>query len=193
MLLDAYLRHYDLVERHRAVVRASREDTYRALREADFVRTLRPVARSITEMRDVPRAIGELVRRALRLPPDTTYTIADALAGGFALLGERRGRAVAVGAIGTLWKPDVAFRQITPAEFGAFDEPKYAKLAVAFWVERVGRDKSALRFEARLAATDDSARAHVRRWYRMVHPFTSFFMRRALSDIRAEAAAPVVS
>lgn len=193
MLLDAYLRHYDLVERHRAVVRASREDTYRALRAADFVRTLRPVARSITEMRDVPRAIGELVRRALRLPPDTTYTIADALAGGFTLLGERRRRAVAVGAIGKLWKPDVALRQITPAEFRGFDEPKYAKLAVAFWVERVGRDKSALRFEARVAATDDSARAHVRRWYRMVRPFTSFFMRRALSDIRAEAAAPLAS
>ncbi len=191
MLLDAYLRHFDLVARHRAVVPASREDTYRALREADFVRTLRPVARSITEIRDVPKAILQLARRALRVPPDATYTLADALAGGFALLGERYGRAVAVGAIGKLWKPAVAFRHIAPAEFAAFHEPKYAKLAIAFWVERFGRDKSVLRFEARVAATDDSARAHVRRWYRMVRPFTSLFMRRALTAIAEEAAALV--
>jgi hypothetical protein len=191
VLLDAHLRHFDLVERHRAVVPASREDTYRALRAADFVRTLRPVARSITEIRDVPKAIVQLARRALRLPPDATYTLVDALAGGFALLGERHGRAVAVGAIGKLWKTDIAFRPIAPAEFAAFHEPKYAKLAIAFWVERFGRDKSVLRFEARLAATDDSARAHVRRWYRMVRPFTSLFMRRALTNIAVEAAAPV--
>ncbi len=187
MLIDGHLRHYDVVERHRIAVAASREDTCRAMRETDFVRALIPVARAIMEMRDVPRPIREMVRRAEHLPPDATFTLADALAGSFVLLGERRGRAIVIGAIGKVWKPHVTFLPPEPGAFGAFHEPKYAKLAIALWVESFGRDKSALRFEARAAATDDSARAHLRRWYRVVRPFTAFFMRRALANIKAEA------
>ena len=189
MLLDGQLRHFDVVERHRTLVAASREDVYRVVRETDSVRTLVPVARSVLDMRDVPRAILQLVRRALHLAPDAAFTLTDALAGGFVLLGERRDRAIVIGAIGKLWKPNVAFLPLAAPEFRAFHEPKYAKLAIAFWVERFGPHKSVLRFEARLAATDDSARAHLRRWYRVVRPYTTFFMRRALADMKASAEA----
>ncbi len=165
------------------------------MRETDFVRALVPVARAVRDMRDVPRPIGELVQRVEHLPPDATFTLRDALAGSFALLGERRGRAIVIGAIGKLWKPHIKFLRLAPLEFGAFREPKYGKVAIALWVESVGRDKSAVRFEARVAATDDSARTHLRRWYRVVRPFTAFFVRRALTNIKAEAeaiaAAPV--
>ena len=187
MLIDGQLRHYDVVERHQIVVAASREDTCRAMREADFVRALVPVARSVLELRDVPRPIRDLAHRAEHLAPDARFALADALAGGFVLLGERRGRCTVIGAIGKLWKPHVAFLPLTPPEFRAFREPKYAKLAIALWVEAFGRDKSVLRFEARAAATDESARAHLRRWYRVVRPFTALFVRRALADIKAEA------
>lgn len=195
MLIDGHLRHYDIVERHRIAVAASREEAYRAMRETDFVLALLPVARAVLETRDVPRPIRELAHRVGRLPPDATFTLAHVLAGGFVLLGERRGRAIVIGAIGKLWKPVLALLPLEPAEFRAFHEPKYAKLAIAFWVERFGRDKSVLRFEARVTATDDSACAHLRRWYRVVRPFTALFMRRALANIKAEAeaiaAAPV--
>lgn len=195
MLIDGHLRHYDVVERHRIGVAASREDTCRAMRETDYVRAIVPVARAVLEMRDVPRPIRDVAHRVEHLAPDATFTLSDALAGSFVLLGERRGRATVIGAIGKLWKPHVGFLPLTPPEFRAFHEPKYAKLALAFWVERFGRDKSVLRFEARVAATDDSARAHLRRWHRVVRPFTAFFMRRALANIKAEAeaiaAAPV--
>ncbi|HEU5260436.1 MAG TPA: hypothetical protein VFU41_03325 [Gemmatimonadales bacterium] len=187
MLIDGHLRHYDVVERHRIAVAASREDTCRAMRETDFVRAIVPVARAVSEMRDVPRPIREVVHRVEHLAPDATFTLSEALAGNFALLGERQGRAIVIGTIGKLWKPHVEFLPLTPPEFGAFHEPKYAKLAIAFWVERFGRGKAVLRFEARVAATDDSARAHLRRWYRVVRPFTAFFMRRALANIKAEA------
>lgn len=187
MLIDGYLPHYDVVERHQIVVAASREATCRAMRDADFVRPLIPAAQSITQMRDVPKGILQTARRALRLSHDVRFTLADALTGGFVLLGERRGRAIVIGAIGKLWKPDVTFLQFAPAEFRDFHEPKYAKLAAAFWVERYGEDKSVLRFEARVVATDDAARAHLRRRYRVVRPFTAIFMRRALASIKAEA------
>jgi hypothetical protein len=189
MLLDGQIRHYDLLERHETVVDASREDTFRAVHERDFIPILIPAARSISEMRDVPRPIQDIVHRVQHLPVDARFTLADAPAHGFVVLGERRGRSIVLGAIGKLWKPDLTLLPLDPAEFRAFREPKYAKLAIAFWVERVGRDKSALRFEARLAATDDSARTHLERWYRVAGPFTAFFLRRALAGIKAEAEA----
>jgi len=189
MLMDGQIRHYDLLERHEIVVDASREDTCRAVRDTDFVRPLVPAARSISEMRDVPRSILDIVDRVQHLPAEARFTLTDALARGFVLLGERRGRAIMLGAIGKLWKPDVTLLPLEPAEFRAFREPKYGKLAIAFWVERFGRDKSVLRFEARVAATDDSARAHLERWYRVIRPFTTFFLRRALAGIKAEAEA----
>jgi hypothetical protein len=189
MLLDGQIRHYDILERHETVVDASREGTCRAVREFDFVPVLIPAARSILEMRDVPRSIQEIVHRVQHLPADAKFTLADAPARGFVVLGERRGRSIMLGAIGKLWKPDLTLLPVDPAEFRAFHEPKYAKLAIAFWVERIGRDKSGLRFEARVAATDDSARTHLERWYRVVGPFTAFFLRRALAGIKAEAEA----
>lgn len=189
MLLDGYLRHFDVVERHEIVVDASREATCQAARESDFVRTLMPVARSILEQRDLPPAIRELAHRAEHLAPDTTFTLADATAGTFVLLGERRGRAFAIGAIGKLWRPNVTFLPLDATEFREFHEPKYARLAIAFWVEASGRDKSVLRFEARAAGTDDSARTHLLRWYRVVRPYAALFMRRALANMKAEAEA----
>ncbi len=189
MILDGQLRHFDTVERHRVVVAAPRADTIRATRETDFVHALLPLVRSIQEMRDVPASIRDIADRAGRLAPDTSFTLADALAGGFVLLGERRDRAILIGAIGKFWKPDFTFVPADPAEFRAFHEPKYVKLAAAFWTEAFGRDKSALRFEARAAATDETARTHLERWYRVVRPFTALFMRAALARIKAEAEA----
>ncbi len=191
-MIDGQLRHYDVVERHRIAVAASREDACRAMREADFVRALVPVARAVLELRDVPRPVRDVAQRVRHLPPDARFTLSDAVAGSFVLLGERPGRAIAIGAIGKLWKPQVAFLPLTPPEFRAFHEPKYAKLAIALWVEPYGADKSAVRFEARAAATDESARAHLRRWYRVVRPFTALFVRRALANIKAEAEAIAV-
>ena len=187
--MNGHLRHYDVVERHRIVVAAAREDTYLAMRNTDFVRSLVSTARTVRELRDVPRPIREWVQRVEHLPPDTTFTVSDAVGAPFVLLDERRGRAVVIGAIGKLWRRHVAFLPLTPTEFRAFHEPKYAKLAIALWVEAVGRERCAVRFEARAAATDDSARAHLRRWYRVVRPFTTFVMRRALANIKAEAEA----
>lgn len=189
MLLDGYLRHFDVVERHETVVDASREATCQAARESDFVRALMPVARFVLEQRDVPTAIRELAQRVEHLPPDATFTLADATARTFVLLGERRGRAFAIGAIGKLWKPNVTFLPLDATEFREFREPKYTKLAIAFWVEAFGRDKSVLRFEARAAGTDDSARTHFLRWYRVVRPYAALLMRRALANMKAEAEA----
>jgi hypothetical protein len=189
MLLDGYLRHSDVVERHQTVVNASREATCRVARESDFVRALMPVARFVLEQRDVPRAIRALAHRAEQLPPDTAFTLADATARAFVLLGERRGRAVAIGAVGKLWKPVVTFLPLDATEFREFQQPKYVKLAIAFWVEAFGHNTSVLRFEARGAATDDSARTHFLRWYRVVQPYTALFMRRVLANMKAEAEA----
>lgn len=189
MLLDGQLKHYDVVERHQTVVAASREATCRGVHEVDFVRTLMSVVRSVLEMRDVPPSIQELARRAEHLPPDTTFTLADVTAGVFVPLGERRGRSIILGAIGKLWMPHVAFVSLGPHEFGEFHEPKYVKVALAFWAQRFGSDKSVLRFEARVAGTDDSARTHLRRWYRVVRPYVACFMRQALTDIKAASEA----
>lgn len=77
-------------------------------------------------------------------------------------------------------------RPVTAEEFLAFAEPGYAKLAIGLAVRPAGTGVI-VRYEARTATTDESARRKFRVYWRMIAMGVALVMRRALNRIKAQA------
>ncbi|MBI4502152.1 MAG: hypothetical protein HY700_13450 [Gemmatimonadetes bacterium] len=185
--LDHYLPHPDTVIRHRVMLPAGPEQTYEWVRRFDWAQLCEPVGRAIAEMRAVPPFVAEVARRARRVPPTARFIVGDALRRGFIPLSEKAGRHLVLGAVGKLWKHSPELIKMDPEEFAAFRDPKYVKILVAFLVVPYGEDRSILKLESRLLATDDSARAHLRRAWRTAEPYIDFYLRRALKTLAGVA------
>lgn len=63
------------------------------------------------------------------------------------VLAERPGEAIVVGSIGRFWAKDYGHRDVEPDDFASFDEPGYARLAMAFRVVSVEDGGALLRYE----------------------------------------------
>jgi hypothetical protein len=186
-VLDEYLPHPDLVIRHQATVSATREDVWDRLWGLDWARVCQATGVAIEDMRAVPPFILELAHRVQRLDPGTTFPTRSALRVGFALLAEKPPRHLVFGAVGKLWKRHPELLGVDPENFASFKEPKYAKLIIGFLVLPQGEDRSLLKQECRLVATDDSARTHHARAWRPAEPYIDFFMQRALATLKGSA------
>lgn len=186
-VLDFYLPHCDAVLRHGVVISARPDDTYPWLKRFDFAQMCEPVGRAIEDMRAVPRSIAEVAHRARRLPATERFRLDDAVRSGFVLLSEDRGGHIVLGAVGKLWQPRVELLPLDREEFLTFNQAKYVKAVFGFVLKRYGEDRTALKHESRFLATDDSARAHFRRFWRVAQPFAAFFMQRVLKSLAGTA------
>jgi hypothetical protein len=88
---------------------------------------------------------------------------------GFTAFADRRGHPLLMGYIGRPWKlagrgVDVRSRE----EFAAWDEPGWAKVALAFWAEPEAGGTRLLT-ETRIHLTDEGARRSFARYWRLVH------------------------
>jgi hypothetical protein len=112
---------YEVRERHETRVAAPAEATWTAARALDLERS--PAVRAVFAGR-------ELLMRARRSRRDPSGGfLAQVLALGWRVLAEQPGRELVLGAVTQPWQADVVFRGLEPAEFAAFDEPGYAKIA----------------------------------------------------------------
>ena len=73
------------------------------------------------------------------------------------------------------------------AEVDEEPEPGWARVVLAFSVEPLSENRCILRYEARAAGTDDAARSHLRRHWRVLRPGVVVALKHALGRIRAEA------
>ena len=69
-----------------------------------------------------------------------------------------------MGAVTQPWEANVVFRPLPPAEFVAFDEPDYVKIAWTLRADPVDDNESIFRTETRVMTTDAVARRKFR-WY----------------------------
>jgi hypothetical protein len=187
-VLDFYLPHSDAVLRHGVVVSARPDDTYLQLKHFDFAEMCGPVGRAIEDMRAVPPSIAEVAYRARRVPPTERFRLEDAIRRGFVLLSEDPRGHIVLGAVGKLWQPRIELLPLDREEFLAFKQAKYVKAVFGFVLKRYGQDRTALKQESRFLATDDSARVHFRRFWRVAEPFAAFFMQRTLRSFADTAA-----
>jgi hypothetical protein len=186
MLIDRYIPTFDVTQICEVKVDAPPDETYRAIREADL---RDPLVNALFSIREFPLRIARRLRGAAApaAPAKVTFGSMITEGPGWVLLGEEPGVVFAVGWVGRFWRRDYGGRPVTADEFVRFHEPGYAKLAVTFSVQPAATGGTMLRYEARTATTDETARRTFRRYWRVIRPGVALVMRRALRSIRIEA------
>lgn len=179
VLLDRFMPVYDIVERHHIRVGAPAEITFDAACEADLLES--PVVRAIFRAREV----------LLGSAPDATArprgVVAWTTSMGWSALAGIPGREIVMGAVTQPWEASVVFRPLPPAQFAAFDEPGYVKIAWMVRADPAGATASIFRTETRAVATDRVARAKFRRYWSLLSPGIIVIRWMTLGPVKAEA------
>jgi hypothetical protein len=181
--LDDLLPEPRLCELDSARVGVPAAQAFPHARRFDLARV--PLAHALFWIRTLPERIGHgTISEPLELRLDDIGRTDT----GFQVLADEPDRLI-VGAIGRFWEPQITFAQVSAADFAHFAEPGWGKLV---WELRGEDDAPGARlvFELRLTATDDASWRKLRRYYRLIGPFSRFFRRHALTLIARELGAP---
>jgi hypothetical protein len=184
VILDDVLPRWDVNEIHATTVASPPDAAYRAVRAVTplDIRLLLP----LMAIRVLP---GLVLRRRLPGVSPRAPVIEAFLRNGFLLLGERPGAEIVVGAVGRFWQVSGAqgVRPMgSPAAFGSFDEPGWAKAVTGFVVRPEG-ECSRVITETRIAGTDAGATRKFRRYWRVIAPGSAAIRVSWLNAIRRRA------
>jgi len=103
---------------------------------------------------------------------------------GWSILAEEPGREVVFGAIGVFWTPTITWHEsVAAAEFCAFTEPGWGRIACNLRVNPYGASRSLLTYECRTRATDDATRAKFLRYWRLIRPFVQHILRATVKSV----------
>lgn len=178
-LLDQFMPTYEVREHHETRVAAPLEFAYDALRAMDMNRS--------RLVRGVFRA-RELALRAKPEPvPEFKGFLEQAQSLGWGILAEEPGHEIVLGAITKPWLANVHFESLEPAEFAAFKEPGYVKIAFTMAAAPVDAMSSIVKTETRVTTTDKYARNRFRRYWAVVSPGVRLIRVEALRLVRADA------
>jgi hypothetical protein len=156
-VLDLFMPHYEVADRHNIRIDAPAEVSLSAAREMDL------------ENCAVVRAIFKAREWILRSKPNDRIParglIEEMKAFGWGVLAELPGREIVMGGVTQPWDPNPVFRALPPDEFAAFDDPGYVKIAWTLRADPAGDGKSLFRTETRAVATDPESRRKFRRYW----------------------------
>jgi hypothetical protein len=178
-LLDVFMPVYDVIERHHTRVHAPAEVTLAAAVNTDINDAL--FVRAIFKARELVLGAEPADRR-----PSHGF-LAQMKSVGWGVLGEVPDREIVMGAVTEPWAANPVFRTIPAAEFAAFAEPGYVKIAWTLGAEPLGPGQSLAATETRAVATDPVARARFRRYWAFVSPGVILIRRAMLRQIKTEA------
>ncbi len=194
MLLDDLMPHYDVVERHRTLVRAAPNLVFAAIREADL--TGGPLTRSLFALRAVPAALGAIVRSpraAWDEYHDRTSThqrtgrLQDFERAGFRIVAERPPEELMIGLLGRFWTPRGGLcAEVTADTFHAGPPVGQALAGWNFTVAVRPDGTSELRTETRVWCAGNARRAF-RLYWLAVRPGSGLIRREMLRAIRRHA------
>jgi hypothetical protein len=167
-LLSEVLTEYHFDERHERRVGAPPERVFAAVRELTVgdSRVVRALVRLRGLHADASRPVFDEMRRA-----------------GFEVVAEQPGREIVIAAVGRPWQLRRGQRPPV-ADFRAFAEPGYAKMAMNFRLE-----DGVLSTETRVFLTDEQSRRAFRRYWLVIRPFSGLIRRLWLRGIERRAAA----
>jgi hypothetical protein len=178
-LLDRFMSHYDIVERHQVSVAAPANLTLLASTEVDLQRS--PLIRAIFKGRELMMG----AEKDSDIRPRGLLALTRQL--GWGLLAETPGREVVMGAVTQPWNANVVFRALPPEEFAAFNEPDYVKIVWTLRAEPITADAAILKTETRAVATDQQARAKFRNYWAAVSPGVALIRWAAVRLVKREA------
>lgn len=188
LVLDEVLADFDETIVAHVVVDALPPVVFTAVRNMDFLDIHSPVMDAAMFLRGLPARIGRWIRRGPAPAAPPSFSLADfysASAGdsvlaGWVPLGETPSREIAFGAAGKVWQPEIEWRRVEPADFAAFAEPGFAKIAASFSMRPYGQRRTLLSYEARTANTDAASRKRFKRYWFLVRIFVGVILRAAL-------------
>jgi hypothetical protein len=178
-LLDRFMPTYEIVERHGIRVRAPAPVTLAVAREVDLQAS--PVVRTIIRAREL--ILGATPDNRIR--PRGLLNEVQSL--GWGVLADVPEREVVVGAVTKPWEANVTFRALPPAQFAAFNEPGYVKIAWTIRAEPISATESVFRTETRAIATDTIARIKFRRYWSFLSPGIIVIRWALLGPVKNEA------
>ena len=178
-LLDRFIPHYEVVERHRIRVSAPAEVTFAAACDQDLFAM--PLVRLIVSARE--RILGATPADR----PQSRGLLAATRSLGWSELAAVAGREIVMGAVTRPWEPNVIFHALPPDQFAAFAEPGFVKIAWTLRADPVDDSASIFRTETRAVATDPIARARFRRYWAFVSPGVRLIRRLSLRPLKRVA------
>jgi hypothetical protein len=194
LLLDELMPVYDVVERHRTVVRAAPEAVFAAIRSANLSGGL--LTGTLLAARAVPAALIALARspsaalaelRARRTERRGGLRLAGFERAGFRIVAERAPEELVIGLLGQFWTPRGGVRaEVSAAHFAAGPPQGYALAGWNFTVTPRADGTSALRTETRVWCAPD-VRAKFRAYWLVIRPGSGLIRRSMLRSIRREA------
>jgi hypothetical protein len=172
-LEEELLPEFDVSDTVARAVDAEPPAAWEALLGVDLIELgrRRPLIGALGAVRGAPEILQRLLRgQGLPSRPDslTLRSMADskdAAVGDWVLLGERPGRALALGLVGRFWKPVIEYRRVPPDAFADFDELGWAKTVYSLSAEPIGGGRTQLRGTMRTTTTDAGARRRFARYW----------------------------
>jgi hypothetical protein len=178
-LLDRFMPTCDVAERHHVHIGAPAEITFEAATEMYLQQS--PIVRGIFKAREW------IMRSRPAHEPEARAFLAQMRAIGWGVLAEIPGREIVMGAVTQPWKADVVFRPLPPAEFAAFQDPDYVKIAWTLRADPLGAADSIFRTETRVVTTDAAARTKFRRYWAVASPGIILIRWASLGPLKTEA------
>jgi hypothetical protein len=185
MLIDRYLRSFDVTQVCETSIRALPSEVYESMLGTDL---RDPLIDALFALRELPQRISRRLHRQRPAPEATRVTFGDIATGPiWVRLAEEPGVELVVGSIGRFWQKDYGWRPVAADQFEAFQEPGYAKVVLSLAVLPSVAGLTLLRYEARTATTDVTAARTFRRYWRLIRPGVALVMGRALRRIKQQA------
>lgn len=187
MLIDEFLPHYSVVERHAIMVTAPAAVVYAALRTADLGRA-RPV-RLLLALRAVPSALvtGGRGVRQLCTSVRARITFGEFERAGFAILADDPPRELLIGIVGAFWRPRGGLCRTDPVHFRRSRQAGTARAAWNFVVDEREPGRTLLSTETRVQPADRASAWRFRLYWLIIGPWSGLTRRYMLRAIRAEA------
>jgi hypothetical protein len=178
-LLDRFIPSPEVRERHHIAIDAPPEVVLQAA--CDMRLTDSALIRGVFRLRELALG-GEPDRRD---HPESLFAQMRSI--GWVVLAETRGREVVFGAATQPWHANPVFRSINGADFEAFREPGYVKIAWSLRADPVDGNRTIFHTETRVATTDGEARRRFRRYWSYVAPGVELIRLAMLRPLKREA------
>ena len=89
---------------------------------------------------------------------------------GWVVLAEKAGREIVLGCVTQPWLANPVFRSVPAADYLAFAEPGYVKIAWTLRADPIDEGHATFHTETRVSTTDAAARARFRNYWSFVAP-----------------------
>ena len=149
--------------------------TWEHVRHLDFGSS--PVVRALFGA----RTLAARLRRPQKVAPRFGIDDITRHGAGFRILDERPGVSITVGAIGKVWQPEIDFADVEPADFAAFADPGWVKVAWEIRCTPRGTSVTRITLEVRVTATDNVSWEKFETYFKYIGPFSEFIRRHLLA------------